>query len=84
MSCPNHPQWIHSREDCPLCDSERLLTVYVVTDDSGPATNPDFYGVFSTRGKAESWIARQKERGYPWWNGLVISEIKLDMAKDLR
>jgi hypothetical protein len=22
MSCPVHPQWVHSREDCPLCPSK--------------------------------------------------------------
>jgi hypothetical protein len=28
MSCPNHPQWYHDREDCPYC-----------TNDA-PAANP--------------------------------------------
>lgn len=21
MSCPIHPQWLHDREDCPLCSA---------------------------------------------------------------
>lgn len=23
MSCPNHPQWLHGSEDCPLCAATR-------------------------------------------------------------
>ncbi len=24
MSCPEHPQWIHDREDCPFCVAKEL------------------------------------------------------------
>ena len=60
-----------------------MTNVYIVTDDVGSGANPDFYGVFSTREKAQQWIDRQKERRYPWWDGLVITETPLDVARDL-
>jgi hypothetical protein len=22
MTCPNHPQWIHGSEDCPICSDK--------------------------------------------------------------
>jgi hypothetical protein len=24
MSCSIHPQWVHDREDCPMCSSDRV------------------------------------------------------------
>lgn len=57
--------------------------VFIVTDDVSAGANPDFYGVFTTREKAQAWIDRQKTRGYSWWDGLIITETPLDDAKDL-
>jgi hypothetical protein len=57
--------------------------VYVVNDDVRVG-NPDQYGIFSSREAAQQWIDRQRERKYPWADGLVIEEWPLDTAKDLR
>jgi hypothetical protein len=56
--------------------------VYLVDDDSGPGTNPDLYGVFSTRELAEGWIKEQRELGYAFT--LHVTEYPLDRARNLR
>jgi len=58
-------------------------TIYVVGDDPGAGANPDSYGHFSTRENAQSWIDRQRARGYPWADSLVIREYLIDVARDL-
>jgi hypothetical protein len=56
--------------------------VYIVTDGPG-AGNPDMYGVFSTQALAEAYVQRQRDRGYPFSDGLAIEETPLDEARDL-
>jgi len=61
-----------------------VKTVYLVTDTVGSGANPDLYGVFSSRETAQAWIDRQRQRKYPWADGLRIEEIDLDAARDLK
>jgi hypothetical protein len=54
------------------------VTIYMVGDD-----HTDVYGFFSTRALAEAYIQRQRDLNYSWWDGLVITEWRLDEAKDV-
>jgi hypothetical protein len=52
--------------------------VYMVGDGC-----TDIYGLFSTREKAEAFIQRQRDLGYPFCDSLTIDEWPLDQARDL-
>lgn len=52
-----------------------MSAVFLVGDG-----HTDLYGLFSTRKKAEVWIQRQRDCGYPY--ELVIDGHELDAAAD--
>lgn len=56
--------------------------VWLVTDsEAAGAGNPDLYGIFSSRARAEAWVARQRERGYT--HCLTVEDWPLDEHRDL-